>query len=98
MGSGEMLKDNLIDAEGKTPNGMLVMNVIDTLNFHDDVALMRSKTQRHNPLNETSVVAKSTIKALNIAGLPVLVVLFGLLVWMRRHARKNSIRRMFETE
>ena len=29
---------------------------------------------------------------------PILVILFGLLVWMRRHARKNSIRRMFETE
>jgi ABC-2 type transport system permease protein len=98
MGSGEMLKDNLVDAEGKTPNGMLVMNVIDALNQHDDVAMMRNKTQRHNPLDETSVTAKTTIKAINIAGLPVLVVLFGLLVWMRRHARKNSIRRMFETE
>ena len=98
MGSGEMLKNNLVDAEGKTPNGMLVMNMIDALNQHDDVALMRSKTQRHNPLDETSVRMKTTIKAINIGGLPILVVLFGLLVWMRRHARKNSIRRMFETE
>lgn len=98
MGSGEMLKNNLVDAEGKTPNGMFVMNVIDALNRHDDVALMRSKTQRHNPINETGVAVKTTIKAINIAGLPILMVLFGLLVWMRRHARKNAIRRMFETE
>jgi ABC-2 type transport system permease protein len=76
----------------------LIMNVIDALNQHDDVALMRSKTQSHNPLNEASAVAKTAIKAINIAGLPILVVLFGLLVWVRRHARKNSIRRMFETE
>ena len=98
IGSGEMLKNDLVDAEGKTPNGMLVMNVIDALNQHDDVALMRSKTQSHNPLKETSAAAKTVIKTINIAGLPVLVVLFGLLVWMRRHAHKNSIRRMFETE
>ena len=98
MGSGDMLKNNLVDAEGKTPNSVLVMNVIDALNNHDDIALMRSKTQSHNPLNETSATAKTAIKTINIAGLPILVVLFGLVVWMRRHARKNSIRRMFETE
>ena len=98
MGSGEMLKDNVIDEEGKSSNAMFIMNAVDTLNHHEDIALMRSKAQRNNPLNETSPATKTTIKAINIAGLPVLVVLFGLLVWMRRHARKNSIRRMFLTE
>jgi len=36
------------------------------------------------------------VKAFNIAGLPALVILFGLGVWFRRHSRKRRIQMMFE--
>jgi len=97
IGSGEMLRDNLLDTEGTSPNSMLVMNMIDTLNGHEDIALMRSKTQSHNPLDTTGALTKTVVKTINIAGLPLLVVLFGLFVWMRRHVRKKSIQKMFQT-
>jgi ABC-type uncharacterized transport system involved in gliding motility auxiliary subunit len=97
LGTGEMLRDDLLDDEGTTPNSMLVMNIIDTLNGHEDIALMRSKSQSHNPLDETGALVKTVVKTINIAGLPLLVVLFGLLVWMRRHVRRKSIQRMFDT-
>jgi hypothetical protein len=57
---------------------------------------MRSKVQRFNPLLDTGSSAKAFVKSFNIVGLPVLVVLFGLGVWFRRHSRKRRIQMMFE--
>jgi ABC-type uncharacterized transport system involved in gliding motility auxiliary subunit len=76
---------------------MFVMNMIDTLNGHEDMALMRSKTQSHNPLDATGAMTKLVAKTVNIAGLPFLVVLFGLFVWMRRHVRRKAIEKLFQT-
>jgi len=94
--SSEMLKDNMLDEEGRSPNAMFIMNVIDFLSDREDIAVMRSKEQRFNPLIETGAGAKNFVKSFNIAVLPVLVVLFGLFVWFRRHARKRRIQMMFE--
>jgi ABC-type uncharacterized transport system involved in gliding motility auxiliary subunit len=95
VGTSEILKDNLIDKEGKNPNAQFVMNVVDALNGRESYALMRTKTQRFNPLRDIDPGTKVIIKSFNVAGLPVLVVLAGLLVWMRRVARKRMIQNMF---
>jgi ABC-type uncharacterized transport system involved in gliding motility auxiliary subunit len=95
IGTSVILQDNVIDEEGKTPNAQFVMNVIDYLNGKEDIAVMRSKTQQFNPLKEASPAVKTTIKTANIAGLPVLVVIAGVLVWFRRAARKRMIQRIF---
>ena len=96
VGSSEILKDRILDPEGRSPNAMFVMNVMDALNGHEDMAVMRSKIQRFNPLLETSAAVKTFIKAFNIAGLPIFVVFFGLFVWLRRHSRKKQIQMMFQ--
>jgi hypothetical protein len=57
---------------------------------------MRSKEQRFNPLDDTGAGIKTFVKSFNIAGLPVLVVVFGLLVWFGRHSRKKRIQLMFQ--
>jgi ABC-type uncharacterized transport system involved in gliding motility auxiliary subunit len=75
---------------------MFVLNVIDALNGHESLAAMRSKAQSFNPLKETEPAARTVIKAINIVGLPILVVLLGLIVWMRRHARSKRIQLMFQ--
>jgi ABC-2 type transport system permease protein len=95
IGTSAILQDNVIDEEGKTPNSQFVMNVVDYLNGKEDIAVMRSKTQQFNPLDEVSPAVKTTIKTANIAGLPVLVVIAGVLVWSRRAARKRMIQRIF---
>jgi len=95
MASSEMLKNNVIDPEGQSPNSMFILNVVDALNNRADIAAMRSKVQRFNPLNETGPALKTFTKAFNIVGLPVLVILFGLFVWMRRHARKKQLQMLF---
>ncbi len=96
VGSSEILKDRILDPGGRSPNATFVMNVMDALNAHEDMAVMRSKIQRFNPLLETSAAVKTFIKAFNIAGLPVFVVFFGLFVWLRRHSRKKQIQMMFQ--
>lgn len=96
MASSNMLKDNLIDGKGRDPNATFIMNVIDHLNNRDETAVMRSKVQRFNPLYNIETGTRASIKAFNIAGLPVLVVIFGFLVWFRRNSRKKVIKKMFQ--
>jgi hypothetical protein len=59
------------------------------------MALMRSKIQSFNPLEVKDEKIKVAAKAFNIAGLPMLVVIFGLFVWLRRHSRKKRIEAAF---
>jgi ABC-type uncharacterized transport system involved in gliding motility auxiliary subunit len=97
VASADMIQDTVLEAEGRSPNAIFVMNVIDHLNDRDDVAQMRSKQQRLNPLEETGPAWRTMVKAFNIVGLPLLVVLAGLAVWLRRLARKRRIEQMFAT-
>ena len=96
MATAEMLKDNMLDEQGRTPNAMFIMNILDYLNKREDIAVMRSKQQRFNPLDDTQGSTKTLVKTFNIGGLPVLVVLFGLCMWFRRHIRKRQIQMMFQ--
>ena len=96
IGSSALLKDNLLDTEGTSPNAAFILNLIDTLNGRDEIAAMRSKVQQFNPLEETTANVKNAIKIFNIAGLPIIIVLFGLIVWWRRSARRKNIRLMFQ--
>jgi len=96
IGSAELIQDSVLEADGRTPNSMFVMNVIDYLNDRMDVALMRSKEQRFNPLEDPGPAMRTITKAFNIGGLPIVVVLFGVAVWLRRIARRKRIQAMFQ--
>lgn len=96
ISSSDMLTDNVLDQEGRSSNAVFVMNVLDYLNNREEIAVMRSKEQRFNPLQESEAGTKTFIKSFNIAGLPILVVIFGLFVLLRRHSRKKRILMMFQ--
>ena len=96
VASSEMIKDQLLDEQGTSTNSMFILNMIDALNGRADIAAMRSKEQSFNPMKETGAAAKTIIKTVNIAGLPILVVILGLIVWGRRHARRKKIQAMFQ--
>ncbi|UCH20933.1 MAG: Gldg family protein, partial [Deltaproteobacteria bacterium] len=96
MASTEMLTDSVLDAQGRSLNAVFIMNLLDTLNDREEIAVLRSKKQRFNPLANTGAFTKTVVKSFNIAGLPVLVVLFGLVVWARRISRKKNIQLMFQ--
>jgi ABC-2 type transport system permease protein len=95
LGSSELIQDTVLEAEGRSTNAIFILNVVDHLNDRDAVALMRSKQQRFSPLEETGPAWRTFAKAFNIIGLPVLVILVGLGVWLRRAARKKRIDLMF---
>ena len=96
IGSAELIQDSVLEADGRSPNAMFMMNAIDYLNDRMDVAMMRSKEQSFNPLEDPAPTTRTLTKAFNIVGLPVLVVLFGIAVWLRRIARKKRIQAMFQ--
>ncbi|MBU0993178.1 MAG: Gldg family protein [Proteobacteria bacterium] len=97
VGTSDMLKDSLLDPEGVSPNAVFIMNVIDHLNNRGDISELRSKEQQFNPLEETDSSIKMAIKLFNIGGLPVMVAIFGLFVFVIRKARRKRIQMMFQS-
>ena len=65
-------------------------------NDRDDIAVLRSKNQTFNPLAETTPLIRGVIKLFNIAGLPLLVILMGFAVLLKRRGRKRKIKLMFQ--
>jgi ABC-2 type transport system permease protein len=96
VASSEMIKDSLLDEEGQSTNTSFVLNMVDALNGREGIAAMRSKVQRFNPVEETGAGTKVLIKTFNMVGLPILVVLFGMFVWWRRHVRRKYIQMLFQ--
>ena len=96
IASPDMLMNNMLDQSGASPNAMFVMNILDVLNGRQDMAQMRSKVLSFNPLDDTAASTKTFIKAFNVVGLPVIVIIFGLLMWMKRHMRRKHIELMFQ--
>ncbi|MEW6526007.1 MAG: Gldg family protein [Spirochaetota bacterium] len=96
-GTSEITGRNIIDEEGKSPNAVFMHNVIDYLQGNYAIPQMRSKGLSFNPIKETSDTAKSIIKGINIAGLPLLVILFGLLYIWRRNIRRKRIEEQFSS-
>ena len=95
LGATQMLQDNMLDPAGRTTNATFILNALDHLNGQDKIASMRRKQQTLNHLDPTTPMGRGVIKAVNIAGLPILVCIFGLGVWGRRNARKKRIANMF---
>ena len=95
IGSTEILKDNVLDEAGNSPNALFLLNTIDYLNNKSDTAVMRSKNQRFNPLKDTKAFTRTFVKIINIGGLPALIILLGISVWFRRNARRKQIQSEF---
>lgn len=93
--SADSLGDNILDEEAQTPNAIFVLNVLDYMNGQPEMAEMRSKTQAFTLLDTSTARAKTLAKYLNIAAVPVLMIICGLFVWVARKQRQRSIRARF---
>ncbi|MFQ5672532.1 MAG: GldG family protein [Nitrospinales bacterium] len=96
IATAEILKDTMLDVEGVSTNATFIMNVVDALNHREGIAEMRSKEQQFNPLNDIAPGTKIFTKAFNIAGLPVIVILFGVAIGLARNRRKKKIQMIFQ--
>ncbi|MCK5915606.1 MAG: hypothetical protein KAG92_05675, partial [Deltaproteobacteria bacterium] len=95
VGSADILRDNIVDEAGTTPNAQLLMNMVDFLNGRQELAVLRTKTQSFNPLVDIAPESRSLIKGANLVGLPLLVIFTGFIAWLRRKARRRKLKRMF---
>lgn len=76
------------------PDGIdFFLNAVDWLTLGDALIGIRSHAITDRPLRETTEFEKSFYKYLSIAGIPLLVVIFGLL----RYFLKRRAKRMVET-
>ena len=76
------------------PDGVnFFLNTVDWLTLGDALIGIRSQTITNRPLRDASEIEKNLIKYLCIAGIPLIVIIFGLL----RYFLKSRAKRMVET-
>ena len=92
VGTSAILGSGFIDVQGRNPNALLLLNLIDAMNGREDRALMRTKGRRVRPLREIEPPARTAIKTFAVAGLPALVVVAGVVVWVLGGMRRHRIR------
>ncbi len=108
VGTSEVTRTNfLMDARkimaGVSPRGeddafsnlVFLHNIADHLNDADDIAELRSKSLEYNPVRKTSEGLRLAVKAFNFAGLPLLVVVAGLVMWRLRGMKRRRIQERF---
>ena len=92
VGTSAILGSGFIDVQGRNPNSLLLLNLIDAMNGREDRALMRTKGRRVRPLREIEPPARTAVKTFAVAGLPALLVLAGVVVWVLGGMRRHRIR------
>lgn len=95
VGTSQILVDTAIDAQGQQPNSVFALNIVDYLSGREGFAELRGKGSTVSLLREVKPEVRSFVKGFNIAGLPILVVLAGLGVWLGWMSRKKRIRAQF---
>jgi ABC-2 type transport system permease protein len=94
-GSSQIALSNIIDKEGKSLNAIFLHNAIDYLSDNTSIQEMRTKGLEFNPLGDSRDSTRFILKLLNIAGLPLLVICIGIIVWRKRIQRKKRIMEEF---
>lgn len=79
-------------------NGFFIHSMADYLLGNSYIPEMSSKSLDYNPLDKIGDTAKIIFKALNIGGVPLLVVIAGLVIWKRRLRRRKGIQERFSRE
>jgi len=85
VGDSDFINDNFVR---NTPDNLLFFqNIVDSLNLDADLINIRSKGVSERPIKDLSDGTKAAIRYLNIFGLTVFVVVFGMI---RYFLRKRS--------
>jgi ABC-2 type transport system permease protein len=89
MSSAAALTDDFL--KGSQGNMMYLNNVADMLLMGDDLLNIRNAPTAQRPLRLLSDAQKGFYRWLNVLGVPVLLVLFGLALWMLKGKRRRAI-------
>lgn len=96
VSTSEVTTAQLLDSRNRTPNGTFVMNTVDYLMGAPGFAVLRSKGLGVPRLEITSPAVPGVIRWTNVIGVPLVVVIVGLLVRTRRRARRRRIQMLFQ--
>ncbi len=97
-GTSEIAGPQLLDPQGRGPNSVLMQNILDYANGNEELPLIRSKGFNLNSLGETDPKYRVFAKGFAMAGLPILTILVGIIVWRMRERRRKVVQRMFSRE
>jgi hypothetical protein len=89
VGDGKFFEDQ--KGGGDRDNLLFFQNLIDWLAQDEALITIRSREVTDRPLKPVSEPTKRFVKYANMLGSPVLVVLFGLIVWQVRRRRTIDI-------
>lgn len=86
VGDSDFIKDGFL--RNAPDNLIFFQNIVDSLSLDEDLINIRSKGISDRPLKELSDGAKAAIRYLNIFGLTIIVVIFGMIrYYIRRRSR-----------
>jgi hypothetical protein len=91
VGSGEFLRDTYMMSGEDVP---FLMNGLDWLARDEALIALRSRGVTDRPLEPVSDPAREAIKAANLVGGAVLLVLVGLVRWRLRRGRRRRLEAM----
>jgi ABC-type uncharacterized transport system involved in gliding motility auxiliary subunit len=69
---------------------LFVLNAMDWLAHDDTLAPIRAKSVQSRPLTYASASTPTLVKYANIVGIPLLFILFGVIRWRLRTARRRA--------
>ena len=73
-------------------NQVFILNIIDWLTLGDKLIGIRSRGVTDRPLKETTEYTRTLIKTINMIGIPLLVIFFGLVrFYLRKRRRRREV-------
>lgn len=85
VGDSDFVRERFLNQN--RDNLVFFQNLVDSVTLDNDLIKIRSKEISDRPLRDISPVAQTTLKYLNIFGLPVVIVIFGLVRYYIRKRR-----------
>jgi len=71
-------------------NQVFLLNIVDWLTLGEQLIGIRSRGATDRPLKEIKEYEKTLIKSLNMFGVPLLLILFGMLRFYLRRRKKRA--------
>ncbi len=95
VGSGTFITDDIVRSQRSAQAGLVfLLNLADWMTQEEGLISIRSRSSTVRTLDPVTDGNKALIKYLNIAGMPLLVILVGLFRWqIRRTIRKREASR-----
>jgi ABC-type uncharacterized transport system involved in gliding motility auxiliary subunit len=93
---GDIMKNTILDDEGMSPNDIFAKKIIDWLVGDSVLIQIRNKGLTYNPLKTIPDEVKEFIRISNLIAAPLIIIIFGLILWRMDLRRRESIKKEFQ--